>query len=265
LLVSVLAVAVRVEAIDQKVRVLRGRAGVAIVAVMAVIASVIAVTGVEAGRPVDRSDSLATQSVVGQLLDRLPRGPRYRVASDGGLGYFVQYGVLRALLDHDYRAFVPPDDVQLGRYYASDDPHDSVVLVTSRVGVSLPRGSRQVAEYDQSTPAQRAELARARTTAAAALRAEPLRLTKHGEDVRRHASGLRRIGLDAVAKGTVTPDLLLDTSLDVDVFGSRYDPRQNTHLFVVGSRLVPALSAYVRARRAIGDVFVRVALITPSE
>jgi hypothetical protein len=81
--------------------------------------------------------------------------------------------------------------------------------------------------------------------------------------VRRHATGLRRIGLDAVVQGTITPDLLLNASLDVDVFGSRYDPRESLHLFVVAPEIVPKLSAYSRARRAIGDVVVRVALIPP--
>jgi hypothetical protein len=250
----------RFDAVDRFVERIRGGIAPAVVAVIAITASVVAIAGAEAMRPLDHTDSLATRAVIAQTLPRLSHDQRYRLQGDGGLGYFVQYGLMRAMLDHGYHAFVPFADVQLGRVYASDNPRDSMMLVTSDIH-PLPRGARQIAEYDRSTPAERAQLEHARTTAAAALRADPLRLTAHGEQQRRRATGLRRIALDAVANGAMTPDLLLDSTLDLDVFGSRLAPKAPSTLFEVGPQIVPTLFAYGNARRTISGALVRVALL----
>ncbi len=240
-----------------------GRAGTAVVSIAGVLASLVAVIGAPSMGPTDDTGSRATRTVVSEALAHLPHGPRYRLRSVGGTAYFVQYGLMRAMLDHGYRTFMPPDDVQLGRYYASNDPHDSILLVTDRLG-GLQHGERVVAEYDTTTPAERATFERSQAAAVAALRAEPLRLTPYGEQLRRRQTGLVRAALDAVAKGTVTPDLLLDAALDPLILASRLDPDHSREPFVVGPEIVPTLGAYVQARSTITGSLVRVILVPPA-
>ncbi len=234
-----------------------------VLAVAAVGASIVAVAGVESGRPNSHPDWDATRALVGPTLAHLHHDRRYLIHSDGDLAYFVQYGIMRTMLLHGFATFVPPSDVQLGRYYASGGKHDYILFVTSTVR-PLPARARLIAQYDPSTAAQRARLQQTRGVATAVLAREPLRLTPYGERVRRHAVGLVRVGLDTVANGKVTPDGLLDTSLEVLVVYSRATPNRSRAIFTVGPDVVPALEAYSDARSTISSVVVRIAVIPPA-
>jgi hypothetical protein len=180
--------------------------------------------------------------------------------SDGGLGYFVQYGVMRAMLDHGFATFVPPNDLYLQQDHASSSPADDVVLVTSALR-PLPRGARLLAQYAPNAAAQHAHLLRTQSAAVATLRTQPLQLTPFGEQKLRAATGTMRTGLEAVAHQTVTPLMLLDPSLLFLVNYSRVDSNPSRDLFVVGPDVVPALVAYVDARTAITSNDVRVVLL----
>lgn len=239
------------------------RVAVVVVVCAAVGSAIVGVAGAQSDRPVDRTDWASTKALVGPTLQRLPHDARYRMRADGGLAFFVQYGIMRALLDHGYRAFVPTNDVQLSRDYGSNDPHDSTLLVTTKGG-PLPRGERLIALYEKSTAKQRTLLGQARAAAVAALQHEPLRLTSRGEQERRQASGLARVYLDEVQAGTVTPEHILDSFLDHMVVDSRRNPSGSARTLVVGSDVLPALTAYSRLRHAVNTFLMRVVLIRPS-
>ena len=238
------------------------RAVTVVVACVAIATAVVGVAGAQSDRPVDHTDWAATKALVGPTLARLPHDRSYLLRGSGPLGYGVQYGIIRALLDHGYHAFVAPTDVQLSRDYASTNPRDYVLSVTDQSG-SLSGDEQLIAMYEQSSAAQRTALSQARATAVAALRAEPLLLTSYGEQQRRHASGLTLIVLDAARARTVTPDEVLDSALDRWVTDSRLHPNQPHAVFVVGPRVLPALAAYDRLRRTVSGVVVRVILIPP--
>ncbi|HEY3831584.1 MAG TPA: glycosyltransferase family 39 protein [Acidimicrobiia bacterium] len=243
---------------------LRGRVqrkGSVVIALVAILAATVGVFGVDAGRPISHSDWAATRALVGPTLASLPHGHRYLIHSDGGLAYFVQYGIMRSLLDHGYATFMPPNDVQLGRFYASASPRDVVLLVTSSLN-PLPRRARPVAQYDPNTPAQWAHMRQTRARALEVLRTEPLRLTPYASRQLRSTRGGIRSALEAVAQGRATPDVLLDNFAPL-VFTNLGVPLSR-QLFVVGPHIVPTLAAYADARNEIMSTRVRIAVIPPS-
>ncbi|HEY3834245.1 MAG TPA: hypothetical protein VGO03_18280, partial [Acidimicrobiia bacterium] len=126
------------------------------------------------------------------------------------------------------------------------------------------RGERLIALYEKSTATQRTLLGQARAAAVEALQHEPLRLTSRGEQERRQASGLARVYLDEVQAGSVTPEHILDSFLDHMVVDSRRNPSGSARTLVVGSDVLPALTAYSRLRHAVNTFLMRVVLIRPS-
>jgi hypothetical protein len=239
------------------------RVSVGVVVCAAVGSAIVGVAGAQSGGPADHTDWASTKALVGPTLQRLPRDARYRMRADGDLAFGVQYGIMRALLDHGFRAYVPMNDVYLSRDYGSNDSHDSVLLVTTQDG-PLPRGERLIALYEKSTAAQRAALGRARAAAVAALRAEPLRLTSRGEAQRRRASGLTLVLLDELQAGTITPEHILGSFVDRMVVDSRRNAGSSAQTLVVGPHVLPALNAYSRLLHTVNAFLMRVVLIPPS-
>ena len=231
-----------------------------VLTILAIVASLVAVRGGESGSPVDHSDWEATRAVAGPTLERLSHSHRYVIRADGDLAYFVQYGIMRAMLSHGYTAVLPANDVYLPEYHADDRAADYTVFVTSRRG-PLPSEATLIAHFDPNTPAMRARLRHARDTALRALRSNPMKLTSYGEQQRRRSDGKIRSALDAVALGTETPEQLLDATLGAFVYFGRADPNGANQLFVVGQDVVPTFDAYAHERDAIESHDVRVALI----
>jgi hypothetical protein len=259
-LVGLLTLCLRPSAVAALRRRVRSRSGTTAVATVAIVAAITAVVGVDAGRPNPHTDWSATNAVVGPTLAQLPRGRSYLMRGDGNLGYSVQYGVMRAMLDHGYATSVAANDVYLQHDHTSTKKPDTIVLVTSAVG-PLPRNARLIAQYQPNAVAQRARLQKTREAAVAALREQPLQLTAYGERQLRGARGTVRTVLEAVVHHTATPDLLADASVAGSILFSRVHPDPSRVPFVVGPDIVPTLTAYIGALDVITSQDVRVALM----